>query len=62
MAALKMFELGKLSAGHATQLANMSRTAFFETCSQYHISLFNYLDEEIAEQLDVEMEIIEEDK
>ena len=32
MAALKMFELGKLSSGKAAELAGMSRIEFFEMC------------------------------
>ena len=32
MAALKMFELGKVSSGKAAELAGMSRVEFLETC------------------------------
>ena len=35
MAALKMFELGKLSSGKAAQLAGISRVAFLEQCARY---------------------------
>ena len=41
MAALKMFELGKVSAGKAAELAGMSRSDFFETCSRYRVNIFN---------------------
>jgi predicted HTH domain antitoxin len=51
MAALKMFELGKLSSGKAAELAGISRVAFFETCSRYRVSPFNYPDDEIAAEL-----------
>jgi predicted HTH domain antitoxin len=42
MAALKMFELGQISSGKAAELAGMSRVDFFQTCSRYHVSIFNY--------------------
>ncbi|MDW7712646.1 MAG: UPF0175 family protein [Deferrisomatales bacterium] len=51
MAALKMFELGKISLGKAAELAQMSRVEFMETCSKYRISLFNYSEEELEREL-----------
>lgn len=42
MAALKMFELGKLSSGKAAELAGLSRFEFLETCGRYRVSVFNY--------------------
>ena len=51
MAALKMFELGKLSSGRAAELAGMSRVEFLETCGRYKISPFNYPPEEVEEEL-----------
>lgn len=42
MAALKMFELGKVSSGKADELAGMSRVEFIETCGGYRVSVFNY--------------------
>lgn len=47
MAALKMFELGKLSSGKAAELAGMSRVEFFEMCGRYKVSIFNYEDGEV---------------
>ena len=58
MAALKMYELGKLSSGKAAELAGMSRVEFFEACSRYHVSLFNYPDEALQEELEVELTTI----
>ena len=49
MAALKMFELGKLSSGKAAELAGLSRVEFFEMCGRYKVSIFNY-DDDMAEQ------------
>src|SRR3990167_3661756 len=51
MAALKMFELGKISSGKAAELAGMSRIQFFETCSRYRVSIFNYPPEELEEEI-----------
>jgi predicted HTH domain antitoxin len=51
MAALKMFELGKLSSGKAAELAGLSRGEFFEACDRNRVSVFNYPDDEIEAEL-----------
>ena len=51
MAALKMFELGKLASGKAAELAGLSRVEFFEACGRYQVSLFNYPLEELEAEL-----------
>jgi predicted HTH domain antitoxin len=51
MAALKMFELGKLSSGKAAELAGLSRREFFEACGRYRVSIYNYPDEAIEAEL-----------
>ena len=51
MAALKMFELGKVSSGKAAELAGMSRVEFIETCGRYRVSIFNYGSEELENEL-----------
>lgn len=56
MAALKMFELGKISSGKAAELAGMSRVEFFEACGRYKVSLFNYTDEEVEEEVKKDFE------
>ena len=56
MAALKMFELGKVSSGKAAELAGMSRVDFIETCGRYRVSVFNYKLEEIERELKSDME------
>jgi predicted HTH domain antitoxin len=56
MAALKMFELGKVSSGKAAELAGMSRVEFLETCGRYRVSLFNYSPEEAEEELKKDLE------
>jgi len=51
MAALKMFELGKLSSGKAAELAGVNRVEFFELCGRYRVPVFNYAPEEIESEL-----------
>lgn len=56
MAALKMFELGKVSSGKAAELAGMSRVEFLETCGRYRVSIFNYPPEDVEEEIRKDLE------
>ena len=56
MAALKMFELGKVSSGKAAELAGMSRVEFIETCGRYRVSFFNYTPEELEKEINLDLE------
>jgi predicted HTH domain antitoxin len=56
MAALKMFELGKLSSGKAAELAGMTRVEFFEMCGRYRVSLFGYSAEELEAEMQSDLE------
>ena len=56
MAALKMFELGKLSSGKAAQLAGMTRVEFWEMCGRYQVPIFNYPPEELEAELAADLE------
>jgi predicted HTH domain antitoxin len=58
MAALKMFELGKLSSGKAAELAGMSRVEFLEMCGRYRVSIFNYPPEELESELRSDIEAV----
>ena len=51
MAALKMFELGKVSSGKAAELAGMSRVDFLMMCGNYKVSIFNYDADEVEQEL-----------
>lgn len=42
MAALKMFELGKLSSGKAAELAGVSRVEFFDLCGRCQVPIIQY--------------------
>jgi predicted HTH domain antitoxin len=56
MAALKMFELGKISSGKAAEFAGLSRVEFYEMCGRYKVSIFNYSPDEIEDELKTELE------
>jgi predicted HTH domain antitoxin len=58
MAALKMFELGKISSGKAAQLAGMSRMEFLEACGKYRVSIFNYPPEEAEQEIKKDLETL----
>jgi predicted HTH domain antitoxin len=60
MAALKMFELGKVSLGKAAELARMPRVEFIETCARYRVSAYNYPDEELETELRSDLKTAEE--
>ncbi|MEA3308290.1 MAG: UPF0175 family protein [Chloroflexota bacterium] len=55
MAALKMFELGKLSSGKAAELAGLSRVEFLDVCGRYHVPLFNYPPPELESELQADL-------
>lgn len=50
-AAIKFFEIGKLSLGKAADLADMSKLDFMELLSRNKISVYNYPPEELDEDL-----------
>lgn len=58
MAALKMFELGKLSFGKAAELAGLSRPDFVEACGRYRVSMFNYPAEEVEAEIKRDLEML----
>lgn len=47
LAAVKLFELGKLSSVRAAQLAGMSRVQFLLSLGQYQVSPFSLTPEEL---------------
>jgi predicted HTH domain antitoxin len=53
LAAVKLYELGKISSGKAASLAGLDRTSFLLALGRYRVSIFNYtvedVDREIAE-------------
>jgi predicted HTH domain antitoxin len=50
-AAMKLYELGRLSSGAAAALAGVPRTVFLSRLADYGIATFKMSDEELAEDL-----------
>lgn len=51
LAAIKLFELGKLSSGRAAQLAGMSRVAFLMSLGDYQVCPFSITNEELEQDI-----------
>ena len=49
LAAVKLFELGRLSSGRAAQLAGIPRVAFLMRLADYQVSPFDLTREELAQ-------------
>lgn len=52
LAAIKLFELGKLSSGRAAQLAGIPRVQFLLVLGQYQVSPFSLTREELEQDVD----------
>ncbi|CAN5849297.1 UPF0175 family protein [soil metagenome] len=50
-AAVKWYELGKLSQGKAAEVAGLSRSAFIEALSRFKVSPIQITEEELAREL-----------
>jgi predicted HTH domain antitoxin len=51
LAAVKLFELGKLSSGRAAQLADVSRVEFLVLLGRYGVSPFQTTEEELHQDV-----------
>ena len=51
LAAVKLFELGKLSSGRAAQLAGMTRVEFLLALRRYRVSPFQTTPEELSQDV-----------
>jgi len=51
LAAVKLFELGKLSSGRAAQLAGMTRVEFLLALRQFQVSPFQVTEEELRQDI-----------
>ena len=49
---VKLYELGKISSGHAAKLLNISRLEFLELLQKYNVS---YFPKELEEELEDDM-------
>ncbi len=50
-AAVKWYELGKLSQGKAAEVAGLNRTAFIDALSRLKVSPMQYTPKELADEL-----------
>ena len=50
MAAIKLFELGKLSSGSAAQLAGIPRVVFLLRLADYRVDTFRLTEEELQRE------------
>jgi len=48
MAALKLYETGRISSGLASQLAGIPRVEFLMACGNYGITIFQQTEDEVA--------------
>lgn len=51
LAAVKLYELGKLSSGRAAQLAGISRVGFLQSLSRYQVPIFDLTEEELKQDM-----------
>jgi len=51
LAAVKLFELGKLSSGRAAQLAGISRICFLQSLASYKVPIFDLSEEELKQDM-----------
>ncbi len=52
LAAMKLYELGRISSGAAAELAGVPRVAFLSKLGEYGIPTFRMSEEEIRRELD----------
>lgn len=50
-AAVKWYELGRLSQGKAAEVAGLSRAAFIDALSRFKVSPMQYTEKELADEL-----------
>lgn len=50
-AAVKWYELGRLSQGKAAEVAGLSRSAFIEALSRFKVSPIQYTEKELDDEL-----------
>ncbi|RLT35942.1 MAG: UPF0175 family protein, partial [Chloroflexi bacterium] len=58
LAAAKLYEMGRLSAGKAAQLAGMSRVPFLALLTTFGVSAINIQGKEIDEEIAAARELV----
>lgn len=52
LAAVKLYQMGKLSSGRAAQLAGIPRVSFLQSLSKYGVPIFDLTPEELRQDFD----------
>ena len=52
LAAVKFYQMGKLSSGRAAQLAGISRISFLQSLAQYGVPIFELTPEELRQDVE----------
>lgn len=52
LAAVKLYQMGRLSSGRAAQLAGIPRVSFLQSLSRYDVPIFNLTPEELKQDLE----------
>ena len=52
LAAVKLYQMGKLSSGRAAQLAGIPRVSFLQSLSRYGVPVFELTPEELQQDLE----------
>lgn len=50
-AAVKWYELGRVSQGRAAEIAGLTRAGFIDALARYRVTPFQYTAEELSEEL-----------
>ncbi len=52
LAAVKLYQMGRLSSGRAAQLAGIPRVSFLQSLSRYDVPVFNLTSEELNQEFE----------
>lgn len=52
LAAVKFYQMGKLSSGRAAQLADIPRISFLQSLAQYGVAIFELSPEELSQDFE----------
>ncbi len=51
LVAAKLYELGRISSGRASEIAGINRVEFLERLGDYRVSVINYSSEELKQEI-----------
>ena len=50
--AVKLYEVGRVTLGQASKIADLSKQAFLETLGRYKVPVFNYSPDDLRRELE----------